>query len=297
MELPVTIELQEIENLGARQPAISHHYNVGNDFYELWLDPTMSYSCARWEDGDDLERAQIRKLDYHIDEARVEPGHRVLDIGCGWGGMISRMVRNRGAAHATGLTLSSEQGQYIRDRYQKNEGLKTLEVHVESWTDHVASGAYDAIVSVGAFEHFARLGLSKAQKIQAYRAFFERCHAWLKPGTSMSLQTCGYGLMAPGSGLDFIYHDIFPETELPLVEEVVEAAQGLFELRALRNDREDYVKTLNAWFINFRKNKAKVLEVGSPELFHRYEHYLGFCAIGFKKRNLLLHRYSFDRLD
>ena len=101
--------------LGAGSGAIRHHYDVGNDFWQVWLDPTMSYSCAMWEDPvDDLESAQRRKLDFHTEQAGAAGAARVLDIGCGWGAQLMHLVGSQGVKHAVGLTLSDAQAEYLR---------------------------------------------------------------------------------------------------------------------------------------------------------------------------------------
>src|SRR5258705_13615220 len=97
---------------GASAEAIQHHYDVGNDFYTLWLDETKTYSSALWEDARTLEEAQLRKIDYHIRQARVEGAHRVLDIGCGWGSTLKRLVEHAGVEQAVGITLSNAQADW-----------------------------------------------------------------------------------------------------------------------------------------------------------------------------------------
>ena len=113
------------DRTGASPEAIKSHYDVGNDFFRLVLDPEMIYSCALYEDGDDLATAQIRKLDHHIAAAKAAGTKRVLDIGCGWGAMLRRLVEHAGVGHAVGLTLSSAQADYIRK--QGNAKIEVVE--------------------------------------------------------------------------------------------------------------------------------------------------------------------------
>src|SRR5712671_4640805 len=108
----ITQGTHRIEFFGASQDAIAHHYDVGNDFYAMWLDPTMTYSCALWDDAADLHAAQLAKIDYHIAQARAHGADRVLDIGCGWGPTLHRLVSVGGVRNAVGLTLSKEQAAY-----------------------------------------------------------------------------------------------------------------------------------------------------------------------------------------
>src|SRR5690349_6237068 len=136
--------------LGAGAAAIRHHYDVGNEFWQVWLDPTMTYSCAMWEaaDGDveDLEQAQRRKLDYHIAQARAAGATRVLDVGCGWGSMLMRLVNSYEVKHVVGLTLSDAQAQYARAIAPSN-----VEVLLRNWSDYEPSAPFDAVISIGAF--------------------------------------------------------------------------------------------------------------------------------------------------
>ena len=130
---------------GASADAIQYHYSIGNEFYRLWLDPTITYSGALWEEGDTLEAAQFRKLDYHLTQARVQSGARVFDIGCGWGSGLRRMVEKYDVGQAVGLTLSQAQADYIASCH-----LPRTEVRVETWLDHAPAQPYDAIISIGA---------------------------------------------------------------------------------------------------------------------------------------------------
>ena len=220
---------------GGTEAAIQHHYDVSNAFYALWLDETLTYSCGLWGDGDDpddLLAAQRRKIDYHLEASGISQARHVLDIGCGWGSLLERALTHPRVETATGLTLSDAQFQHIaaRDRI----GLRICK---ESWTSHQPVTKYDAIVSIGAFEHFASPGDSTAEKVGLYREFFRKCRSWMRPDGAMSLQTIAYGTMRPHEANEFISTQIFPDSELPQPHEIVEATSGLFELTLLRNDR------------------------------------------------------------
>src|SRR5215467_9243522 len=152
---------------GASVHAIQAHYDVSNDFYRLWLDPTMTYSCALWSAGDTLESAQLRKLDFHIRQARAVGARRVLDIGCGWGSMLFRLVNSHDVSFAVGLTLSEAQRSQVGKR-----GDPRTEVRLESWEEHESDEPYDAILSIGALEHFVRPSLSSEERVKVYRSFF-----------------------------------------------------------------------------------------------------------------------------
>lgn len=281
--------------LGAGPAAIRHHYDVGNEFWRIWLDPTMSYSCAMWEDpDDDLERAQRRKLDFHVAEARAAGAARVLDVGCGWGAMLMHLVGTHDVKHAVGLTLSDAQAEYLRAIAPDN-----VEVWVRNWSDYEPTEPFDAIISVGAFEHFARQGLSPVEQIEAYRRFFRSCRNWLKPGGRLSLQTIAYGDIPRDRPLRdrFIVDDVFPESELPRLADIARAAEMELEIEKVRNDRGDYVKTLRAWFDRLRAQRAEAVAVSSEDVVARCESYLRMFAYSMELGAFNLLRLTMRRID
>lgn len=285
-----------LQNPGASLEAIQSHYDAGNDFYRLWLDPTMSYSAALYEPGDTLETAQLRKIDYHIDQANARGAARVLDVGCGWGGVLKRTAES-GAGKVVGLTLSDAQANYVRSL-----GLPNVEVRVESWSDHQPEGKYDAIISIGAFEHFARLDSSEEERIAGYRAFFTRCREWLRPGGRLSLQTFAYGSARrreegqKTAGTQFLASEIFPETDPPRLSDIVAASDGLFEFEALRNDRKHYATTCLEWLRRLRANRAEAARLVGEDGVTKYERYLQLSNLGFETGYLALFRITLSRV-
>jgi cyclopropane-fatty-acyl-phospholipid synthase len=285
---------------GASAEAIRHHYDVGNDFYRLWLDPTLTYSCALWseDDRDDmLEIAQRRKIEHHARWARTRDAERVLDIGCGWGAVLKHLVEEQGVRRAVGLTLSWEQAEWIASFNHPG-----IEVRLESWTEHAPAGPYDAVVSIGAFEHFARPEMDDEQKVAAYRAFFARCHGWLRPGGRLSLQTIAYGDVDPAqirtsSQVRFIVQEIFPESELPTLGQILQASDGLFELVALRNDRENYERTCRVWCSRLTAQRRQAVAAAGADVVARYVRYLRLSAAAFQFGQTCLLRVAFRRLD
>jgi cyclopropane-fatty-acyl-phospholipid synthase len=278
---------------GASPEAIRSHYDLGNEFFALWLDPAMVYSSALFEHHDDLSAAQIAKLDHHIAAARATGASRVLDIGCGWGALLDRLVTNAGVTKAVGLTLSAAQAGWTRARMPQG-----VEIREESWRDHVPERPYDAIISIGAFEHFTHVGMSSAAKLKAYREFFRWCSDALVPGGGLSLQTIAY--TAPMNDDEqrrsaFITEKIFPESELPFIWEPIAAAEGLFELNALRNDRNDYFRTLRFWEqrLMARHDEAVAL-VGAPAVAD-FRAYLRMTAAAFKLGAVCLLRVGFTK--
>ncbi|MGD0103759.1 MAG: cyclopropane-fatty-acyl-phospholipid synthase family protein [Rhodopila sp.] len=274
---------------GGTEAAIRHHYDVSNAFYALWLDETMTYSCALWNEGDDPEdllSAQRRKLDYHLDAAGITRARHILDVGCGWGSLLERALTHVSVQTATGLTLSEAQIQYIAAC-----DVPRLRVFKESWINHQPMNKYDSIVSIGALEHFASPGYSANEKIELYREFFQKCRSWLRPEGAMSLQTIAYGTMRPDETNEFI-RQIFPDAEIPQPYEIVQAATGLFELTMLRNDRAQYGRTCDLWYQNLRRRRAEAVVVVGEEKVAQYEKYLRLSSFAFRSGRVGLLRLS-----
>lgn len=294
-----------VDYQGATAEAIRHHYDVSNDFFGLWLDTTRTYTCALWADGetaeggsggggsaggDTLESAQLRKLDYLIEGARASGARRVLDIGCGWGSLLDRLVTAHDVGHAVGLTLSDSQAEHLSGR-----ALARTEVRVENWLDHEPAEGYDAVISIGAFEHFASTGLTRPARVAAYREFFERCRTWLPNGGRLALQTNikGNNVMMDRqtvADLLFIIEMIFPESEIPALSEVIEASEKHFDVVTVRNDPDHYSRTCREWLRRLQANRAAAVKCAGEQVVADYERYLGATVGHFEKRHLGLSR-------
>jgi cyclopropane-fatty-acyl-phospholipid synthase len=279
---------------GASAEAIRRHYDVGNDFYRLFLDDSLTYSCALFADGDTLATAQARKHDWHVAHAGAAGARRVLDVGCGWGGTLRRLVHHHGVERAVGLTLSPSQHAHVLA-----EADPRIDVRLESWADHAPGEPYDAIVSIGAFEHFARYGVGDAEKVDGYRGFFDRCFALLRRGGRLSLQTIAYGDIPRGRTFTkpFFATEIFPESELPRLADVALACEGRFEIVTVRNDREDYARTCRLWFDNLRARRDEAIALTDALVVQRYERYLRTFSHSFALGAFQLLRIALRRLD
>lgn len=264
---------------GGSSSAIQYHYDVSREFYRLWLDETMTYSCALWDEtdnNDSLYEAQLRKIEFHMAAARVEQAQSVLDVGCGWGALVRTLSEQSQVKQIVGLTLSEDQAAYV-----DSMNLKNVKVYLESWTQHQPSTLYDSIISVGAFEHFAKPEESVEEKIVVYRDFFKNCHSWLSPNGRMSLQTIAYGSMKREEASEFINNEIFPASDLPRLSEITEAADGIFEITAVYNHRLHYARTFETWAKNLRARRVEAVALVGEDVTRRYERYLKQSSIGF----------------
>ncbi|MEM0907941.1 MAG: class I SAM-dependent methyltransferase [Pseudomonadota bacterium] len=289
------VDVSEAQKMSAEQ-AIQYHYDNDTRFFALWLDPTMSYSCARWRDGfgtevaTDLHGAQREKIRHHLDAARLPEGGRLIDIGCGWGGLLEAAVTRDPAATAHGLTLSRDQHDHITAR-----GLKGASAELKDVFAFETDVPFDAAISIGAFEHFARPQMDRSQKIAVYRAFFERIAALLNKGGRFSLQTIVWGAVGFDESKKLLPETVFPQSDIPFIEEIVAASSDTFHLVYLENDPDEYAMTLTAWINNLKSVKATVLTDWDEEKYIFFSNYLRRSRLAFKQRYNSLARFVLVR--
>ncbi|MGW6983099.1 class I SAM-dependent methyltransferase [Streptomyces sp. NPDC054932] len=259
--------------------AVSHHYDVGNDFYERVLGPSMVYSCAYWSPGSTLEQAQYDKLDLVCRKLALRPGDRLLDVGCGWGSMALHAAREYGV-RVTGVTLSREQAVYARKRVA-DEGLTGLvEIRIQDYRD-VKDGPYEAISSIGMAEH---VGADR------YRDYARTLHALLRPGGRL----LNHQIARPPEPDEeeyrideFIDAYVFPDGELsPLGTTVGELERAGFEVRDVEALREHYGLTLRAWVARLQEHWAEAVRLTSPGRARVWQLYMAACALGFERGRL-----------
>ena len=269
---------------------IKPHYDAGNEFYRLWLDPQMVYSAALWtSESQSLEEAQLEKLRFHADAIDARGGMRILDVGCGWGALLRWLVAERSVSEAVGLTLSAAQKQFF------DEGPVVDRAHVilASWEDFADPRPFDGIVSVGAFEHFGRYDQSPEQRSAVYVRFFDFCRRRLPRGARLSLQTIAYGRMQKLS--PFLRDAIWRESELPFGHEVLNAASRWFEVEQLLNHRMQYARTLRAWQARLASAANCAESIVGRGMVANYLRYLDESAIGFENGGVQLLRIVFRR--
>jgi cyclopropane-fatty-acyl-phospholipid synthase len=260
---------------------IAEHYDLGNDFYRLWLDPSMTYSSARFDGiGQSLEEAQRGKYDALCRKLKLKPTDHVLEIGCGWGGFAVHAARNYGC-RITGVTISEAQAAYARQRIA-DEGLEgQIEIRIQDYR-HI-TGRFDKIASIEMLE---------AVGDKFHESFFAKCAEVLAPDGLLGVQMitvpdCRYGSLK--KGVDWIQRHIFPGSLLLSVgriNQVLMKTGDLF-MHDLEDLGADYARTLSTWHMNFNRVRGEVASLGFDEPFIRtWNYYLKYCEAGFATRNI-----------
>jgi len=257
--------------------AIEYHYNVSNDFYSLFLDRNMVYSCAYYrDDSDTLEVAQEQKLDHILTKLMLKPGERFLDIGCGWGALVMRAAKKYGAV-ATGITLSKNQLEYARARIQA-EGLQDCcSVDLCDYRDLPGIGVYDKIASVGMFEHVGLKNLS---------AYFTKIRLLLNDkglvlNHGITTSDTSSRWMGLGAG-DFIDRYVFPDGELPHISVVLkEMSVAGLEVTDVESLRRHYAHTCHEWASRLESNCKRAATLAGEKRLRIWQIYLAGCAYGF----------------
>lgn len=272
--------------------AISHHYDVGNDFYALVLGPSMVYSCAYWQDGGTLEDAQRDKLDLVCRKLGLKEGDRLLDVGCGWGSMAIHAARAYGA-QVTGITLSQEQAAHARKRIAEEGLTDRIEIRVQDYRDVLPQplgpartgdtppGPYDAISSIGMAEHVGSV---------RYREYADDLYALLKPGGRLLNHQIA---RRPEKDEDayridaFIDAYVFPDGELaPLGRTLATLEEAGFEARDVEALREHYALTLRRWVANLEQHWERAVRATSPGRARVWRLYMAASALSFEHNKI-----------
>ncbi|MFI6039526.1 class I SAM-dependent methyltransferase [Streptomyces sp. NPDC051315] len=260
--------------------AISHHYDVGNDFYELVLGPSMVYSCAYWESPDStLEAAQHDKLELVCRKLALTPGQRLLDVGCGWGSMAIHAARDHDVS-VVGITLSQEQATYARKRVADAGLTDKVEIRVQDYRD-VNDGPYDAISSIGMAEHVGA---------ERYREYASALHALLRPGGRLLNHQIARRPQRDESTYhvdEFIDAYVFPDGELaPLGTTVTQLERAGFEVRDVESIREHYALTLRRWVTRLEADWAQAVRLTSPGRARVWRLYMAASALAFEHNRI-----------
>jgi cyclopropane-fatty-acyl-phospholipid synthase len=265
---------------------VQAHYDLSNDFFALFLDPSLTYSCAYFEPpGISLAQAQQAKIDLSLGKCDLRAGQRLLDIGCGWGSTIRRAIEQYRVT-AIGLTLSQEQSALARARLA--DLAERAEIRLQGWEEF--DEPIDRIISIGAFEHFRE---------ERYADFFSKCHRLLPPQGRMLLHSIVKPSLAEinSKGLDITHEDvlfnkfilkkIFPGGQLRPIEVIRRYAEGAgFRIERVHPLGVNYAHTLEAWAKNLEAGRARAMELTSSEVYETYMHYLTGCARYFRSGHL-----------
>lgn len=258
-----------------------HHYDIGNDFYQLWLDQTQTYSCAYFKTGQEsIDEAQQNKIAIICQKLNLQPNQTMLDIGCGWGALLFHAVANYGVK-ATGITPSKEQAAFIRQEAKKR-GIETQITVIEAdWRS--LSGTYDRLVSVGMFEHVGPIH---------YRHFLQKWQSLLKPSGISLLHTIGRRV--PGHADPWIKREIFPGGFLPTIEQIQHHLEHSTQLRTYRieNWRPHYALTLKRWSKNFEHVQPQVTTMLGESFARKWWLYLQGSQAGFMFGVLDLYQFE-----
>ncbi len=260
--------------------AIEYHYDVGNDFYRLWLDEQMVYSCAYFEHGDEtLAQAQIKKMDHILRKLNLQPGERLLDVGCGWGALAIRAAQQYGAS-VYGITLSQQQYEFATQRIQTLGLQDKVRIEIRDYRDLLPefSSYFDKISSIGMFEHVGLKNLA---------LYFSTLKQLLKAGGLV----LNHGITStdpgdgetPYAGGDFIHRYVFPHGELVHISTVLrEMQKGGLEVCDVESLRRHYAQTLSFWSERFEANAEQARHLAGERRFRIWRLYLAACAQAFQ---------------
>jgi cyclopropane-fatty-acyl-phospholipid synthase len=274
-------------NLTPHFDDVQSHYDLSDDFYRLFLDPTQTYSCAYFERDDmTLEEAQLAKIDLSLGKLGLEPGMTLLDVGCGWGATLRRAIEKYDV-NVIGLTLSKNQAAHVQRTFDELDTPRSRRVLLDGWEKF--HEPVDRIVSIGAFEHFG---------FERYDDFFKMAWDALPAGGTMMLHT----IVSPSAEeleqrqikptmtllrfTRFMMNEIFPGGRLPTVAIVEEHAEKAgFEVARVQSLRLHYARTLDIWSAALEARKDEAIAIQSEEVYQRYIKYLTGCADLFRNGN------------
>jgi cyclopropane-fatty-acyl-phospholipid synthase len=264
---------------------VQAHYDLSDDFFALFLDPTRTYSCAYFERDDMmLEEAQYAKVDLSLGKLGLEPGMTLLDIGCGWGTTIVRALE-RYDVNVVGLTLSRNQQAHVQQRLDQHSSERTKRVLLRGWEQF--DEKVDRIVSIGAFEHFGRDRYTDFFKM-AYEALpadgVMLLHTIIQPSTEEFAERGLPITMTKLRFMKFIMNEIFPGGDLPSAKTVEEHARsGGFAVERVQQLRLHYARTLDNWSAALEARRDEAIALQSEEIYDRYMKYLTGCADLFRE--------------
>ncbi|MEQ0464391.1 cyclopropane fatty acyl phospholipid synthase [Klebsiella sp. JB_Kp018] len=271
-------KVMNLQSISRSKNVAKVHYNLGNDLFESMLDSWMQYSCAYWKDAYSLEQAQFNKLELIGEKLMLKPGMKVLDVGCGWGGLAS-FLANKYDVSVTGITISEEQKKIAEERCQD------LDVQIKLVDYRNYHGTFDRIVSVGMFEH---VGLKN------YDIYFKKMHELLTEKGIFLLHCIGSN--KSGAGVDpWINRYIFPNGRLPSIKEIVACTENRFIMEDWHNFGADYDLTLMEWDKKFLSAWPQNKKDYDKKFLRMFHYYLCSCAGAFRARQIQLWQVLFSK--
>jgi cyclopropane-fatty-acyl-phospholipid synthase len=276
---------------------VQAHYDLSDDFFRLFLDPSQTYSCAYFERDDmTLEEAQQAKVDLALGKLGLQPGTTLLDVGCGWGSTMRRAIEKYDV-NVVGLTLSKNQAAHVQKVFDELDSPRTKRILLEGWEQF--DEPVDRIVSIGAFEHFGH---------DRYDDFFKMAYNALPDDGVMLLHTIT-GLTGPqmvergmpltfelARFMKFIITEIFPGGRLPSIEKVEDhSSKAGFKLTRRQSLQPHYARTLDHWAAALEAHKNEAIEIQSEEVYERYMHYLTGCANAFRVGYIDVNQFTLEK--
>jgi cyclopropane-fatty-acyl-phospholipid synthase len=273
----------DLHSVERDRQAIAYHYDISNDFYALWLDRNLVYSCAYFKSPDDgLDAAQEQKLDYICRKLRLRPGDHLLDVGCGWGGLIIYAAKHYGAI-TTGITLSKPQAEYAAERIKETGLSDQCSVGVRDYREVDEMEKFDALVSVGMFEHVGSANLA---------VYFSQAFQLLRPGgVFLNHGIASRATDKPQRGPTFSDSYVFPDGELVPINLTLRAAEGVgFEARDMESLREHYALTLRHWVHRLETRKEQALKFVDEPTYRIWRLFMSGSVYGFTTGSLNLYQ-------
>ncbi|HAT8673825.1 cyclopropane fatty acyl phospholipid synthase [Legionella pneumophila] len=280
-KLAFNVFLSKILNLQTQKRSLHvgrQHYDRGNDLFQIMLDSNMNYTCGYWRKAENLEQAQLDKLDLTCRKLCLKPGMKLLDIGCGWGGLAKYAAENYGVS-VVGITISQQQYELAKTRCAH----LPVEIRFQDYRD--LNEKFDRIVSLGMFEHVG---------YKNYRKYMEIVHQCLNDDGLFLLHTIGSNESVT-KATPWISKYIFPNGMIPSIMQIGQASEKLFVMEDWHNFGADYYKTLMAWHENFKQGWDQIKSQYSEKFFRMWNYYLLSCAGAFDARMLQLWQIVFSK--
>lgn len=284
--------------MGSSKAEVEVSYDVSNEFFRLWLDERMNYTCAVYESPEQsLDAAQLNKLRILSDFAKVTPDKKVLDIGCGWGACLEYVVSARGVKRAVGVTLSTAQAAEVNER--KLPGVEVVGADFRNFTTHER---FDSLISICMIDHLCSPEEARQGKaVDIYRAYFKKCWELTNKGAWFGLQTILRNRVPRiKKDLEDVYfctHVIFPGGLNPRLEDIIQAVNPYWEVMQVNTRREHYGRTTGEWLRRLRLNEKTIRATWGDKVFEDYDRYLSTCVRAFDMHYSSLAQYELRRID